>query len=90
MGRCAGAGEGGEGEQAGQKAGRPAHRGCWREGRWGRSRHDLAGDGRQARILESPPFKGVGGRGAQRRGLEEAWAGTLVGVESQGLQIDCL
>jgi len=41
-------------------------------------------------MLETAPFKGVGGRGARRRGLEEAWAGASVGVESQGLQIDCL
>jgi hypothetical protein len=90
MGRCAGAGEGGEGEQAGQEAGHPAQRGCWRQGRWGRGGHDLAGGGRQARMLNTVPFKGVGGRDSRRRELEEVWAGALRGLESQGLQIDCL
>jgi hypothetical protein len=79
MGRCAGAAEGGEGQQAGQEAGRPAQHGCWRQGRWGRSRHDLAGGGRQARILESAPFKGVGGRGVSAAG-----AGGGVGWGARG------
>jgi hypothetical protein len=75
MGRGAGAAEGGEGQQAGQQAGHPSDRGGWRQVLWGRGGHDLTGGGRQARMLEAVPFKGVGGRDSRRRGLEAAWAG---------------
>jgi hypothetical protein len=88
MGRCAGVAECGEGEQAGQEAGRPAQRGCWRQGRWGRSGHDLAGGGRQARMLNTAPFKGVGGRDSRRRELEQAWAAALRGLERRRRRID--
>ena len=88
MGRCAGPGEGGEGQQAGQEAGLLAERRRWRQGRWGRSGHDLAGGGRQARMLESAPFKGVGGGDSRRREREEAWAGALRGLERRRRRID--
>ena len=88
MGRCAGAGEGGEGEQAGQEAGLLAERRRWRQGRWGCSGHDLAGGGRQAWMLESAPFKGVGGRDSRRRELEEAGAAALRDLERRRRRID--
>jgi hypothetical protein len=39
-------------------------------------------------MLESAPFKRVGGRDSQRRGLEEAWAGALRGRERRRRRID--
>lgn len=87
MGRRTGGGEGGEGEQAGQEAGRPAQRGGWRQGAWRRCGHDQAGGGRQARMLMTTLFKGVEGRDPLGRELEVAWDGALVGLESQQLRI---
>jgi len=85
----AGGGERGEGHQAGQEAGHPARRGCWRQGRWGRGGHDLAGGGRQARMLESAPFKRVGagilgGGGWRGRGWGASGAGGGVGWDARG------
>ncbi len=37
-----------------------------------------------------PHSRGSADGAPRRRGLEEAWCGALVGVELQGLQIDCL
>jgi hypothetical protein len=51
---------------------------------------------RSGRWREASPDARIGpiqegrGRGARLRGLEAAWDGALVGVESQGLRIDCL
>ena len=56
--------------------------------RWGGGGHDLAGGGRQALMLESAPFKRVGGRNSRWRGLEEAWAGALSGLERRRRCID--
>jgi hypothetical protein len=41
-------------------------------------------------MLESAPFKRVGGREARRRWLEERWGGALVGVERRWQRIDFL
>jgi len=114
MGRRAGGGEGGEGQQAGQEAGLVAERrrwhgprqrrrspeasdmkhptppGCWRQGPRGRSEDDLASGGRQARMIETDPLKGVGGRDSLRRRLEAAWGGALSGLERRGCRIDGL
>ena len=51
-------------------------------------RHDLAGGGWQAQMLNTAPFKGVGGRDSRRRELEEAWAGALRGLERRRRRID--
>ena len=65
--------------------GQMPHRGCMRQGAWGRSGHDWTGGDRQARMLETDPIKRVGGRGSRRRRLEEARGGAQVGLEPQGL-----
>jgi hypothetical protein len=39
-------------------------------------------------MLESAPFKGVGGRDSRRRELEEAGAGALRGLERRRRRID--
>ena len=57
-------------------------------GRCERGGHDLAGGGWQAQMLNTAPFKGVGGRDSRRRELEEAWAGALRGLERRRRRID--
>jgi hypothetical protein len=39
-------------------------------------------------MLNTVPFKGVGGRDSRRRGLEQAWAGALRGRERRRRRID--
>jgi hypothetical protein len=39
-------------------------------------------------MLNTAPFKGVGGRDSRRRELEEAWAAALRGLERRRRRID--
>jgi hypothetical protein len=83
--------------EARARASRPARRRpCWRSAAAGyKGGGDAAGriwpmTGGKPGCSKRPHSRGSAGRASRRRGLEEAWGGALVGVESQGLQIDCL